>query len=61
VNDTGGVPMEMAPYHTEARSSTNGSLPVFCFLILLASGCASPVFLLYAVKPLSIFLGAWIG
>ena len=58
---TAGVQMEMVPYHKTDLSSVNESAPVarlFMFDVLMPpeSGCGLPVFLSYAVMPLSIFL-----
>jgi hypothetical protein len=47
VNDTGGVPTEMVPYHRLPLSSVSGTLPVPCLCDVLMPperGWAIPVF-----------------
>jgi hypothetical protein len=59
VKETGGVPTEMVPYHNCSSLSVKGSLPVsrLCGLLTLPErGCATPVFLSNAIRPLLIFL-----
>ena len=59
VNSTGGVPIEMVPYHKSELSSVNESLPVLRLLDVLIPPereCGLPVFFLYAVIPVSSFL-----
>ena len=59
MNSTGGVPIEMVPYHKSELSSVNESLPVLRLLDVLIPperGCGLPVFFSYAVIPVSSFL-----
>ena len=61
VKDTGGVPMEMVPYHKLTLWLLSGMVPVSRLrdsgvLIPLERECSVPVFFLYAAIPVWIFL-----